>query len=90
MKYCLDEGTLIRLTPLPILDILVSFSAEYALPPIIMMSKLERQNMYILNGFEILKFQFICSDIYLTMLFYLLHYIFVRYRALKIAKLLKI
>ena len=37
-----------------------------------------------------LNIPMICSCIYLTMLFYLLHYMVVKYGALKIAKLLKI
>ena len=45
---------------------------------------------FFLNEFVILIFQLICSCIYLTMFFYLLHYMVVKYGALKIAKLLKI
>ena len=44
----------------------------------------------LLNEFVIMIFQLISSCIYLTMLFYLLHYMVVKYGALKIAKLLKI
>ena len=56
----------------------------------IMLSKLGRHCMYFLNEFVILIFQLICSCIYLTMLFYLLHYMVVKYGALNVAKLLKI
>ena len=56
----------------------------------IMLSKLGRQYMYFSNEFVILIFQLICSCIYLTMLIYLLHYMVVKYGALKIAKLFKI
>ena len=42
------------------------------------------------NEFVILIFQLICSCIYLPKLFYLCHYMVVKYGALKIAKLLKI
>ena len=52
--------------------------------------QLGRQCMYFSNEFVILIFQLIYTCIYLTMLFYLLHYMVVRNRALKIAKLLKI
>ena len=55
-----------------------------------MLSKLVRQCMYFLNEFVILIFQLICNCSYLTMLFYQLHYMVVKYGALKIAKLLKI
>ena len=54
-----------------------------------MLSKIGRRFMYFLNIFVILIFQLICSCIYLTMLFYLLHYMVVKYGALKKAKLLK-
>ena len=56
----------------------------------IMLSKPGRQYMYFLNEFEISIFQLIFSYIYFTMLFYLLHYMVVRYGAMKKAKLLKI
>ena len=46
--------------------------------------------MYLSNEFVLLIFQLICSCIYLTNLFYLLHYMVVKYGALKKAKLLKI
>ena len=45
--------------------------------------------MYFLNDFEFLINQLICTYIYLTMLFYLFHYMIVRYGALKMVKLLK-
>ena len=54
-----------------------------------MLNKLGKQCMYFLNEFVILIFLLICSSIYLTMLFYPLHYMVVKYGALKIAKLLK-
>ena len=47
------------------------------------LSKLRRQCMYFLNELELLIFQFTCSCINLTMIFYLLHYTVVRYGALK-------
>ena len=55
-----------------------------------MLSKPGRQCMYFSNKLVIFIFQLVCSCIYLTMLFYLLHYMVVKYWALKIAKLLKI
>ena len=55
----------------------------------IMLSKLGRQCMFFSNEFAILIFQLICSCIYLSMLFNLLHYMVVKYGALKIANLLK-
>ena len=56
----------------------------------IMLRKLGRQCMCFLNEFVILIFQLICSCIYLTLLFYLLHYMVVKYGTLNVAKLLKI
>ena len=54
-----------------------------------MLSKLGRQCMYFSNEFVILIFQLICSCIYLTMLFYLLHYMVAKYGTLKIAKIIE-
>ena len=47
----------------------------------IMLSKLGRQCIYFSNKFIILIFQLICSCIHLTMLFYLKHYMVVKYGA---------
>ena len=75
------------------LNILVLFLAEIGTSTKqrnIMLSKLRRKCMYFLNEFIILIFQLIRSCICLTMLFYLFHYMIVKYGALKIAKSLKI
>ena len=78
-------GHQIKLTSVLTLNILVLLLAETGTSTKqrnIMLSKLRRQCMYFSNEFVILIFQLICSCIYMTMLFHLLHYMVVKYWAL--------